>query len=428
VSGQTLDLRTFLRLVKRHKILVTLIMLLGLAAGGAYSALKPPLLTTSALVVLPSSVRSMATQVVIAQSDPVLVGAERLIGPAVSLQTLQERVNVTSLTASDVISVTARATKARQAEQMANAVARSYVSYIGSASGPTGTISANVLQQASTASGESLTVRLATTALIGALIGVFVGAAIAWLIGHGDSRLRDRDEIADAIGVPVLASLRVAHPSDAGGWSRVLEDYRPSAVEALRLRTALHYLRRTDLGSDIETSIAVLSLSRDRGAVAIGPQIAAFAAALGIRTALVFGPQEHPDLSATLRTACAALEKRPLPVANLQVAVGDHHDACDLPDADLKVFVSVVDSQSPDVALTMQANETVLAVSSGVATAEDLARVAASALAHGRYLAGIFVADPDPADTTTGRIPQVARTGTSRMPTRVNTRSVEPRL
>ena len=67
----------------------------------------------------------------------------------------------------------------------------------------------------------------------------------------------------------------------------------------------------------------------------------------------------------------------------------------------------------------MRTTATVLGVSAGAATAEQLARVAASAAADGREIAGILVADPDPADHTTGRLPQLARPAQRRMPTRV---------
>ena len=62
---------------------------------------------------------------------------------------------------------------------------------------------------------------------------------------------------------------------------------------------------------------------------------------------------------------------------------------------------------------------TVLGVASGAVTAQQLTRVAASAAADGRDIAGILVADPDPADQTTGLLPQLARTGEHRMPTRM---------
>ncbi len=49
------------------------------------------------------------------------------------------------------------------------------------------------------------------------------------------------------------------------------------------------------------------------------------------------------------------------------------------PDAPLTVVTSVVDAHAPQVADTMRATMTVLAVSAGAATAEQLARVAVSA-------------------------------------------------
>jgi len=50
-------------------------------------------------------------------------------------------------------------------------------------------------------------------------------------------------------------------------------------------------------------SVTVLSLASDPGALALGPQLAAFAAAQGIPTVLVIGPQQDMNVTAALRTA-----------------------------------------------------------------------------------------------------------------------------
>ena len=217
MTEQNLGLRSSLQIVRRHKIVVGVTLLLGLIAGGAYSVAKPPTLTSTALVVLPYSVHSTATQVVIADSDPVLVGAARRIGSVFPGQALQGRVHVNSLTA-NVLSITAQGTSARQAELTANAVATSYIAYVSAANAPTGQVQAHILERATTATGATLPTRVALTALLGALAGALVGAVIALAISRGDRRLRDRDDIADAIGVSVLASLQVGRPSDPGGW------------------------------------------------------------------------------------------------------------------------------------------------------------------------------------------------------------------
>ena len=67
MSEQALDLRGSVRIVWRHKVLVALMSLLGLLIGGCLAVLHPPALTSRAVVVLPHSTSSMATQVVIAR-------------------------------------------------------------------------------------------------------------------------------------------------------------------------------------------------------------------------------------------------------------------------------------------------------------------------------------------------------------------------
>jgi hypothetical protein len=126
-----------------------------------------------------------------------------------------------------------------------------------------------------------------------------------------------------------------------------------------------------------------------------------------------------------LRAACTA--PPPEPSSELRVIVRDHEDAVRESDASLTVVVAVVDGQAPQVAHTSQTTATVLGVSAGVATAEQLARVAASAAVAGHDIIGILVADPDPADTTTGRLPQLDRPAHRIRPTRMTGTTMETR-
>src|SRR5208283_3932873 len=130
---------------------------------------------------------------------------------------------------------------------------------------------------------------------------------------------------------------------------------------------------------------------------------AVFATSLGIPTALVIGPQQDENAAATLRTACTV----PLPTSQngrgrLRIAVCDANDFDRLPSAMLTVVVAVVDGHTPRMPETMRTTTTVLGVSAGAATAEQLARTAVSAAIDGREIIGLLVANPDPADTTTG--------------------------
>ena len=185
-------------------------------------------------------------------------------------------------------------------------------------------------------------------------------------------------------------------------------------------------MNTTDLRADGGSSLAVLSLSSDRKALALGPQLAVFTASLGIPTALVIGPQQDPNITATLHTACAA-PPTPERSRNLRVTVSDHGHAGRQPGAALTIIVAVVDGRTPQVADTMRAASTVLGVSAGVLTAEQLARVAASAATDGRDVAGILVADPISGDPTTGRLPELSRPAQHRMPRRMTGTATEIR-
>ena len=436
MSQQVLDLRRSVQVVRRHRILVGIVIAVGLLIGGAYATLNPPMLTSTALVVLPRSVPSMATQVVVAQSDPVLSAARGRISPAVSIETLRDEVQVRSLT-SYVIAVTARSRSGAQAQAIANAVAQSYIADVSSARSPVGHVSAQILEPATPATGSTPVKALIVTGLIGALAGALIGVILSLALSRKDRRLRSRDEIADSLGIPVLASLPVGHPSDAAGWTKLLEDYKPGVVHAWRLRKTLQQLALLDgavssaaFGNGDDgggSSLAVLSPSSDLGALALGPQLAVFAASLGIPTVLLVDKHQDSAGMAALRTACAALQqaesKRP---SRLQVVVSDDGDKAKA-HAALVVVVTVIDGEAPQAPDIMHTTASLLGVSAGMVTAEQLARVAVTAASSGRDIAGILVADPEPTDRTTGRIPNLVRPTQRRYPTRLKGMTTEIR-
>jgi len=444
MSQQALDLHRSVQLVRRHRLLVGVMVLIGIVMGCAYSILTPPLLTATALVVFPQTTQSAAaaaaaangatgtftsTLEVIATSNQVLADALPNVRPAMSLDTLRHMVDVGSATNS-IITVGAEGKTAADAEATANALASSYIKYVDAPTSPIGNQSAGLLQAATSASGTSPIEALIVTGFLGGLAGLLIGAIVAVAISRRDRRLRVRGEIANSIGLPVLASFPVARPSDAGGWTRLLQEYEPEAVHAWRLRRALRQVGMPDelLGYGDSSSLTVLSLASDPGALALGPQLAAFAASLGVSTALVIGPQQDENAAATLRTACAVpLPSSPNGRSHLRLAVCDAGDFDRLPNAMLTVVVAVVDGQIPRMPDTMRTTSTVLGVSAGAATAEELARTAVSAAIDGREILGIFVANPDPADQTTGQVPRLARPARHRMPTRMNGMTTEIR-
>ena len=451
MSQQRLGLRRLIQIVRRHKLPVGIMVALGLLAGGGYASFNPALVTSTALVLLPQAGQSalnvagvnpyLETQEVIAKSIPVFVAALPHVRPATSLNKLRLAVEIGS-ESDDIISVSAKEKSAADAAATANAVAGSYISYTGSESTPGGRVQAQLLQRAANNAEKGRVAELVNYgiyALLGALFGAFLGIVVAAAVGRRDRRLRRRDEIANCIGVPVLAAFPVGHPSSAGKWTSLLEDYKPGALHALQLRNAIKHLEMAAADASPGSgngrwSCTVLSLSSDPRALGLGPQLAVFAASQGIPTALVIGPQQDAKVTATLRAACAAPPASPERPGPLRLVVSDSDSDSGTevpPDVTLAVVVAVVDGRNPHVPATMRTSATLLGVSAGAATADELARVAISAVAGGREITGILVADPDSDDATAGRLPQPVQHAVPRgqrsMPTRVTRIATEIR-
>jgi capsular polysaccharide biosynthesis protein len=432
MSQQPLNLHNAFQIARRSRTLVGVAVAVGLIGGIGYGSLNSPTLTSQALVVLPISALAMPTEVLIAQSTPVLTNALPNVSPDMSVAALRGMVQVSSQT-NNILQISVGGATAAQAEGNANAVAKSYVAYVTSPGSPVGRLSARILSPAETATGTSPLVHRLGFAIIGMLAGLVVGYIIALARDRNSRgrRLRLRDEIANSIGLPVLASLPVSRPSSAADWGKLLISYEPGPVYAWRLRKALQQLALADVhmtggredGSG--SSVAVVSLANDPGALALGPQLAVFASSLGIPTALIVGPHQEPSVTAALQTACAELKQLP-GRPQLQTVVTDKLDEGAYPDALLAVVIGVADPDKPEVAEMMRTTATVIGVTAGGVTADQLARVAVSIAADGRDITGILVANPDPVDQTTGRMPQLVRmTPQQVIPTRVTGKVTE---
>jgi capsular polysaccharide biosynthesis protein len=488
VSDQTLELRTVLASVRRHRRLVASLGAIGLVGGIAYGFLTPALASATSLVLLPNSATAVAgapssdigTQAVIATSTPVLTQAGRAVSPALGAATLKKRVTASAVS-KNVLSIHAEAPTAGEAERLANSVASDYIRYVTATSstsngdvasgltaeatrltkeihnlqsrinvvsarlanedasstageqdaallgslrnqqasyaGQLNTVNneiveakANgglipgeirVLQPATTGTGSSL-LRLPIMGVVGLVVGLLLGSLCVLFWARRDRRLYRRGDLAAAVGLPVVASLGAQRCRTVEDWNRLLEHYEPSPVDVLNLR---RLLRRMDVGDNRSfVHVQVVSLSEDRPALSVGPQLAAFAASTGART--VLSTTNDPE-AIQLRAACA-LPRVGRP-ENL-VTVDDPDGQARPEGAALRVSVAVVERSQPELERTSGATS-LIAVSSGFATADDLARLALAAFEVGQRFDGILVVNPDPADKTIGDLPEVARPG-----------------
>jgi capsular polysaccharide biosynthesis protein len=450
---------------------------MGICGGVAYGVVRPAMLTAVSMVLLPPSqttsagtpLRDTGTQVAIATSEPVLDQAGQSVSPPVGALQLKPNVKVTALSP-DVLSIRVKATNARNAERLANAIASDYINYVTTTgtglsalgaqatqltqqlsalqsqisaatarlnsegasstagqqstalleqlnreltttsqqlstvnsqiaqSGLSGQVSAGairILQKATTATVPSK-LRLPVLGAIGLVAGLFLGALVAISEGQRDRRLRRRDELVAALGVPVLASVEAERCRTADDWLRLLERYRPSVVDVWALRRLLRQLPSDD-GSP-HVAVKVLSFADDAIALAIGPQVATFAASMGTPTTLV--PDEDPAV-VHLRAACQASHRPNRPMQLLTLDGENPDEVTD--EAELAISVTAIQRNQPQLDDSAR-DTTLLAVSSGFATVDDLARLALAAIDSGHPIDGIVVANPDPDDNTTGGV------------------------
>jgi len=176
---------------------------------------------------------------------------------------------------------------------------------------------AAIIQPAAPATGPDRVQRLALWALSGALVVMACVATVLLIRWRRDPRLRARDDVADAVGSSVLADVRSRPQRSVAEWTALFETYQASAVDAWAFRQLLrtlaaapHDVTAVPTGSrrgagrvEHPSSVTIVTLAGDRGGIAIGPQLAAFAASLGVTTRFVVSTGQ--DGVASLWAACS---------------------------------------------------------------------------------------------------------------------------
>lgn len=220
-------------------------------------------------------------------------------------------------------------------------------------------------------------------------------------VARRDRRLRSRDEIADAVGRSVVASVAARPQRSVANWQSLLATYRPSTVDNWTLRKLLHQLGVGDDRSRSPRSVTVISIAGDNAALAAGPQLAAFAANAGVPVALALAG--YHTSAAALWAACGPSSPNANSLhPNLRVR---EPSAAPAKDVELTVVVVVVDRESPQLGGLRETPATLFAVSTGFPEPDDIARLAVACDDASRTLDGVIVVNPDSRDRTTGFYP-----------------------
>lgn len=422
MSTQELDVKKSWRAVKRNRSVVLAVAGAGLLAGVVIGLLLGPMHTATSLVVLPArpvsvdntaGTHSIETQVLIASSEPVLRSAGQNFDPPMTTTMLRDRVKVGAVTP-DVIEVAAQAPSADEAMDLANTVAEVYLAYVSTETDLPGELSyrtgARMLERATTARSGELAAHLGLFGLLGAFAGGLVASLAILVIARGDRRLRLRQEIADSVGIPVVASVSTYRANEVSNWVNLLGRYKPTSVDAWSMRKMLHHLR-LDARRGGPASLAVITFAGDDKALPLGPQLAAFATSIGIPAAVEVDPRNGQANGSPGGTEPNAGEG--------SVADGAEQPNDEAPAPRLMIWLTVVDRDAPQLAGIQPTTATIVGLAAGAVTAEELARLAVAAAGADRMIDGLVVGDPDPTDRTTGRVPLSGLRSGARLPTRL---------
>jgi hypothetical protein len=271
---------------------------------------------------------------------------------------------------------------------------------------------ATTIQRSSPAHRPGVNFRMATFAVLGVALAMLLVAVVLLVWSRKDERLRFRDDIADAIGSRVVASTSGQSPRSVARWVSLLADHTPNSVDSWAFRQALN-LMAPSADSDTPDAMTVVSIADDTPSLSVGPRIASYCASTGIRTKLVAskGHEQASALWAACSQVATGTEIRPGLVVDTRL--GEKNDV------DAAVVLAVVDRKEPDLRGLPDTAVTILAVSSGTATAEDLARLAVAADDAGKRIEWLIVVNPDDLDKTTGRFLERERLQHAGLPTRL---------
>lgn len=217
----------------------------------------------------------MASYVEIAEGDSVAQDVVDRLDLDLTPAQLEDRIAVSAPTGTTLLTITVRDPQADEAQQIAAQAAESVATVIDRFEA-TRSEGRPVLRAAVV--GQEQPPASATAApawrnpVVGALASLLVGLGLAVVVARLDRRLRDEDEVADALGAPVLGVL----PGPA-------EQHEDAVRE---LRTSLFFLHP---GTDGCLSVAISSPHAVEGVPQLSSAVARALADTGARVLLVEG-------------------------------------------------------------------------------------------------------------------------------------------
>ena len=309
-----MELREYIRILRRSWILILLALLLGIGAAAGYSLVQTPEYRASAKVFVStqsagtvsdlSQGNSFTQQAVKSYAD--VVSTPVVLEPVIAqlgldetAESLAPRVSASAAADTVIIEIAAQDQQAETAAVIANAVAKSFSDVVAQLvpedTGGQPQVKITTLQEARIPASP-VSPRVPLNLALGALVGLALGIAVSVLRSTLDTRIRGERDLRLVTDAPVLGGIAF-DPKAKDRPLIVQSDPRSPRAESFRsLRTNLQFL---DFGGRAR-SFVITSAVESEGKSTTTANLAIALSDAGARVAVIDADLRRPKLASYL--------------------------------------------------------------------------------------------------------------------------------
>ncbi|TFC05207.1 polysaccharide biosynthesis tyrosine autokinase [Cryobacterium sp. MDB2-33-2] len=307
-----MELRDYIRILRKSWVLIVLLLLVGVGAAAAYSLTATPVFSASSKVFVSTQSTGTAQDLVqgnsftvqrvktysdLVATPIVLLPVIGTLGLNVTSESLSQRITASAPLDTSIIEITVTDTNPVRAADIANATSQSLTAVVQDIETPaeTGSVSPVKLTRAQQADVPSTPVspNVPLNIALGGLIGIVLGVGFAVLRETLETRIRNERDVKQVTDVPILGG--IVFDSKAAERPLIVHvDPRSPRAESFRsLRTNLQFL---DVGRT-DRSFVITSSIESEGKSTTGANLAIALADAGSRVLLVDADLRRPKIA-----------------------------------------------------------------------------------------------------------------------------------
>jgi len=307
-----MELRDYLRVLRKQWILMAALLLVGVMAAAAYSLLVTKEYQASAKVFVSTQASDNVADLVqgnsftqqrvqtyadLVNTPVVLAPVAAKLGLRMTPEQLSTHISASSPANTTIIDITASSTKATQSAWIANQTAASLARTVQSLETPNGKGAVSPVKltrvQIANVPDSPASPKLWLDLALGAIIGLVVGAGLALMRETLDTRVRNERDVQQITDAPIVGG--IVYDTKAASRPLIVQvDPRGARAESFRtLRTNLQFL---DVGADVRTFVLSSSVENE-GKTTTGLNLAIALADAGNRVLVVDADLRQPRVA-----------------------------------------------------------------------------------------------------------------------------------